>query len=93
MSRAEVGKDGKAAYERIRGNVAKIEGLECGEGLLWKRRREGGPLGKLTCMWEDGIYLGMEGGTGEIILGNRKTFGGRGRSGGCCGKKGGAETI
>ena len=54
MTRCKVTEDGKTAYERIKGKVAKIEGLEFGEGLLWKRIREGGPLGKLTCMWEDG---------------------------------------
>ena len=26
----------------------------------------------MTCMWDDGIYLGMKGGTGEIIVGGRK---------------------
>ena len=72
MSRAEVGADGKTGYERSKGKVAKIPGIEFGEGVLWKRRREGGPLGKLTCMWDDGIYLGMKGGTGEIIVGGRK---------------------
>ena len=70
ISRAEVGTDGKTAYERIKGKVAKIDGPDFGEGVLWKRRREGGPLGKLTCMWEDGISLGMKGTTGEIIVGN-----------------------
>ena len=71
MSGAEVGANGKTAYERIKGKVAKIDGLEFGDGVLWKRRREGGPLGKLTCMWENGIYLGMKGTTGEIIVGNK----------------------
>ena len=28
------------------------------EGILWKRKGAGGPLRKLTCMWEDGVYLG-----------------------------------
>ena len=72
MTRMEVGKDGKTAYERCRGKEARIPGVDFGEGVLWKRRREGGPLGKLTCMWEDGIYLGIKGSTGEIIVGNEK---------------------
>jgi hypothetical protein len=72
MSRAEVGADGKTGYERCKGKVAKLPGMEFGEGVLWKRRREGGPLGKLTCMWEDGIYLGMKGTTGEMIIGDKK---------------------
>ena len=31
-----------------------------------------GPLGKLSCMWEDGIYLGVKGTTGEMIVGDQK---------------------
>ena len=37
-----------------------------------ERRREGGPLGKLACMWEDGVYLGIKGSTGEIMVGDGK---------------------
>jgi hypothetical protein len=72
LTRAEVGADGKTAYERSRGKVAKLVGVEFAEGVLWKRRREGGPLGKLTCMWEDGIFLGVKGSTGEMIVGDEK---------------------
>ena len=42
------------------------------EGILWKRRRAGGALGKLTCMWEDGVYLGIKANTGEVTVENRK---------------------
>ncbi len=42
LTRAEVGADGKTAYERSRGKVAKLAGVEFGEGVMWKRRREGG---------------------------------------------------
>jgi hypothetical protein len=72
LTRAEVGADGKTAYERSRGTLAKLTGVEFGEGVLWERRREGGPLGKLTCMWEDGIFLGVKGSTGEMIVGDEK---------------------
>ena len=40
-SRAEVGADGKTAYERVKGKKARIEGLEFGEGVLWKRNGGG----------------------------------------------------
>ena len=72
LTRGEVGKDGITAYERIKGKKAKLQGMEFAEGVLWKRRREGGPLGKLTCMWEDGVFLGVKGSTGEVIVGNEK---------------------
>ena len=71
LKRFEVGRDGKTAYERLRGKSAKVQGMAFAEGFLWKRKRAGGPLGKLTCMWEDGIYLGVKAGTAEIIVENR----------------------
>lgn len=61
MSRAEVGAVGKTGYERCKGRRARFPGMEFGEAVLWKRLREGGPFGKLSCMWEDGIYLGVKG--------------------------------
>ena len=30
----------------------------------------GGALGKLTCMWEDGVFLGVKGNTAELIVGD-----------------------
>ena len=63
MSRADVGADGKPA---------RLPGMEFGEAVLWKRRQKGGPLGKLSCMWEDGTFLGVKGTTGEIIVGDKK---------------------
>ena len=65
MTCGEIGKDRKTAYERLKGKKAKVQGLEFGEGVLWKRRPEGGPLGKLTCMWNDGVFMGVKGSTGE----------------------------
>ena len=37
---------------------------------MWKRRPQAGPLGKLSCLWSDGIYLGVKGSTGEYIVGD-----------------------
>lgn len=56
-------------YERCKGK-AKTMGFEFGDSVLWQRKPSGGHLGKLTCLWEDGIYLGVKAGTGEIIVGN-----------------------
>ena len=67
-TRFEVGRDGKTAYERLKGKSAKVQDMAFAEGILWKRKRAGGPLGKLTCMWEDGIYLGIKATTAEIIV-------------------------
>ena len=66
-----VGRDGKTAYERLKGKSAKVQGMTFAEEILWKRKREGGPLGKLTGMWKDGIYLGVKATMAEVIVGNR----------------------
>ena len=55
-TRCEVGRDGKTANERLKGKSVKVQGISFAEGVF----RVGGPLGKLTCMWEDGVYLGSE---------------------------------
>ena len=44
LTRAEVGHDGRTTYERIKGKSAKLPWIEFGEGVLWKRKREGGPF-------------------------------------------------
>ena len=43
ITRCQVGRDGKTAYERVKGKRAKIQGLEFGEGVFWKMGREGVP--------------------------------------------------
>ena len=56
-TRFNVSKDGKTAYERLKGKRAKVHGIEFGEAILWKRRQEGGPsanwpvCGKTGYMW------------------------------------------
>lgn len=72
VNRAEVGKDGRTPYERIKGKKAKLWGIEFGEAVLWKRRPVGGPLGKLSLMWSDGVFLGVKGSTGELIVGDQR---------------------
>ena len=54
----------------MRRKKAKLLGVEFGEGILWKRRPIGGKLARLSCVWEDGVYLGVKGATGEIIVGD-----------------------
>ena len=43
-------------------------GIEFGEGVLWKRKPIGGALGKFSCMWDDGVYLGLRGASSELIV-------------------------
>ena len=72
LNRFEVGHDGRTAYERCKGKAAKSVGVEFGEGVLWRRKLEGGALGKLAVLWKDGVYLGVKGKTGEFIIGDEQ---------------------
>ena len=66
----EVGLCAQTAYDRLKGKSAKVQGITFAEAILRKRTRAGGPLGKFTCMWEDGVVLGVKATTGDIIVGN-----------------------
>ena len=72
LNRLEVGRDGKTAYERVKGKAARFQGFEFCEKVLWRRKPVNDKMGKLQCMWEDGVYLGIKALTGEIIVGNSK---------------------
>ena len=72
LYRFEVGRDGRTAFERSKGRKARTLGVEFGEAVLWKRWPVGGALGKLSCLWEDGIYLGIRGSSGELVVSNAK---------------------
>ena len=72
LNRFEVGHDGKTAYERCKGKQAKSMGIEFGEGVLWRRKPAGGAAGKLTVLWNEGVYLGVKGRTGEFVVGDAK---------------------
>ena len=59
----EVGRDGKTAYERLKGKSAKVQGMAFAEGILWKRKRTGDRSGNyvhvggwhlLRCQSDDG---------------------------------------
>ena len=61
LSRCVVGKDGKTGYECNKGKAARVNGLEFGELVLWRKKREGGHLANLSSLWNDGVYLGAKG--------------------------------
>ena len=63
LTRIEVGRDENSVRE-IKRNIGK-------SAMDDVRGGAGGPLGKFTCMWEDGVYLGVKATTGEIIGRNR----------------------
>jgi len=46
LNRFEVGHDGRTAFERCNGKRAKMMGIELGEAVFWRRKKEGGALAK-----------------------------------------------
>ena len=38
---------------------------------MWKKTHVGGALGKLSSSWNDGVFLGVRGKSGEYIVGDR----------------------
>ena len=71
LNRFEVSHDGKTAYERLKGKKAKTLGIEFGEAIHWRMKPAGGALGKLSSLWEDGVFLGVRGKSGELVVGDR----------------------
>ena len=41
-------------------------GIAFGEMVNWRTKPATGPLGKLDSMWDDGVYLGVRGKSGEL---------------------------
>ena len=41
LTRFEVGRDGKTAYEWLKGKSPKVQGIALAERILWKRKRAG----------------------------------------------------
>ena len=53
----EVGHDGKAAHEPLKGKRAKILRIEFGEGVHRGMKLAEGALGKLDSLWNDGVFF------------------------------------
>jgi hypothetical protein len=72
LNRGEVGHDGRTSFERCKGKHGRMPGMEFGEKVLWRRRPVGGHLAKMSILWEDGMFLGVKGSSGEYIIGDPK---------------------
>ena len=77
MNRLEVGKDGKTAYERVKGKKATVLGIEFGEKLLYKVKPKE-KMAKIEARWEPGIFVGVRRRSGEVWIAVKgKVFGAR----------------
>ncbi len=65
LNRLEVGKDGKASSERIKGKRATVLGIEFGEKLLYKVKRKE-KMAKIESRWEYGISVGVRKRSAEV---------------------------
>ena len=70
LNRGQVGKDGKTAYERLKGKPASLPGMQFGERMLWRTnipardRRH-----RMDGQTSEGIYLGQRTVSGECLVG------------------------
>ena len=62
-----MGHDGRTSHERLKGKKARWRGIKFGEAVMWKRRPQDGPLGKIAMPLERRHLLrdGVKGSTGE----------------------------
>ena len=60
LRRFEASRNGKRAYERLHEKSAKGQALPVAARNLWKKTRPRSALGRLMCMWEDGVCLGIK---------------------------------
>ena len=65
-----MGKDGKTAYERLRGKKSKVLGFEFGESIHFRRIPLQGRLGKLDSLWQTGLFVGYRTQSGEYMVAN-----------------------
>ena len=71
INRGQVGKDGKTAYERLKGKPASLPGMQFGEKMLWRtnvpaRDRKN----RMDSQTSEGIYLGQRTVSGECLVGS-----------------------
>ena len=70
INRYVVGKDGKTAYERLRGKKSKMLGFEFGERVHFRRIPLQGRLGKLDSLWQTRLFVGYRTQSGEYMVAN-----------------------
>ena len=68
LNRFEVGHDGRTAYERLKGKKSTTLGVEFGEAVHWRIAPVSGALGKLSSSWREGVFLGVKGKSGELVV-------------------------
>ena len=63
-----VDKDGKTAYERLKGKASKMLGIGFTETVMFRRVPLPGKMAKLKSLWEKGIIAGYRSQSGEHMI-------------------------
>ena len=70
LSRFAIGKDGKTAYQRIKGRACSRPMAEFGESVWYKQlQTQDDRHADMEPRWEEGIWLGMNPRTNEVLIG------------------------
>ena len=73
QTRFKEGKDGKTAWERMKGKKCDLEVVPFGEKVWYKKLKESGTRdNKMEARWEEGIWMGHMGRTTEAVIGTRE---------------------
>ena len=68
LNRREVAKDGKTAYERLKGKRGFVPGVEFGEKVMWKKPAGSKNVQALDSLWDVGVFVGLKTLSGEFIV-------------------------
>ena len=73
LNRLHKGHDGMVAYERVKGKIPSVLGVEFGEKVRYRNRvitkaKKSGKLEKLNSRWSPGIVVGVKRFSNEIMV-------------------------
>ena len=71
VNRLEVGRDGKTAYERSKGKLGRVLGVEFGEKLMYKVKPKD-KMEKINPRWEYGVFVGVRRESGEVWVATKE---------------------
>ena len=71
LSRFQVGKDHKTAYQRQTGKSCNVEVVPCAEKIWYRVAPTTGPKMSMESKWEEGLWLGHTRNSNEVFVGNK----------------------
>ena len=71
LSRFQVGKDHKTAYQRQTGRPCSVEVVPFGEKIWYRTAPDTGPKRAMEPKWEEGLWLGHSRHSNEVLVGNK----------------------